>query len=311
MTQSHITTPPLAHFVTFYQAARLLNFSRAAEVLGSDQPSVSRRLKELERQMGQQLFIRGARGVTLTPAGEKLLELVAASVESFLRLPHLFAEEMAAAAPTQVRVAGGQQLLLSLLAPALFAFREHHPGVNVSVVSALKPEVVELVRSGRADVGLTSAASIPGDLAYDEVLRDTLGLFVHDGHSLSGRPVVGLAEIEPFPLLLPDVHSSTRVLLEEAFRSRGLVPKVGMDLQRWEVIREFVALGLGIAVVPSFVAVGLSGVSVVPIDHPFPTRSYGVLTSRLRHKTRPVRELIAAIGEQARTSSGDQALRST
>ena len=273
-------------------------------MLGSDQPAVSRRIRELEEMLGHPLFARlgGPRGVVLTPAGEKLLALTAGTVEELMRLPERFQEEVSREAPADVKVIGGQQLLLSLLAPALFAYRERRPNVNVTVSSALKPEVLEGVRSGSADVGLTSATRIPPDLAYDEVLSDRLVLIVPGQHELATSRKVTLEQVEPYPVLVPDVHSSTRKLVEEAFRSLDRTMRVGMDLQRWEVIREFVALGLGIAVVPGFVAQGLPGVIVVEVDFPFPPRSYGILTARTRHLTRPARELIEAVRSQAPTS---------
>jgi DNA-binding transcriptional LysR family regulator len=296
----------LTHLSTFYQAAQLLNFSRAAEALGSDQPAVSRRIRELEEQLGHPLFVRlgGPRGVNLTPAGEKLLELTAGTVEELHRLPQRFKEEMSRAAPQELRVAGGQQLLLSLLAPALFDFRAQRPAVGVTVTSALKPEVVEAVRSGAADIGITSASAIPADLAYDEVLSDRLVVIAPAKHELARLKSLDLASLAPYPLLVPDSHSTTRRLIEEAFRSQGLTPQVGMDLQRWEVIREFVALGLGVAIVPGFVADGLSGVRIVDLDFPFPPRSYGILTARTRHLIRPARELIEAIRLEAQKKPG-------
>jgi DNA-binding transcriptional LysR family regulator len=268
MSMRHGRPIGLTHLTTFYHAAQFLNFSQAAKALGSDQPAVSRRISELERQLGHPLFARlgGPRGVSLTPAGEKLLELAAGTVEELMRLPERFSEEMSQTGPQELRVIGGQQLLLSLLAPALFAFAERRPAVNVAVTSALKPEVIEAVRSGTADIGLTSATRIPRDLAYDEVLSDRI---------------------------------------DEAFRSLELTPRIGMDLQRWEVIREFVALGLGIAIVPGFVARGLSGTATLEVNFQFPRRSYGILTAKSQHLTRAARELIAGIRNAAEPKPAD------
>lgn len=298
MSETHDDEPakiPLTHLLTFYQAARSLNFSRAALALGSDQPSVSRRVKELEQLTGQALFFRGSRGVRLTPAGERLLELSAQPIEAILRLPARFAEEMASAPQVEVSVIGGQQLLLSLLGPALLPFQDRNPGVRVAVVNALKPQVIDGVRSGRADVGLTSATQIPADLHYDEVVSDELVLLLPSNHRLAGADRPGLVDLANETILLPDVHSTTRQLIISAFRDVGVPLLAGMELQRWEVIREFVALGAGVAIAPSFVAGGHPGVVAATLDRGFPRRSYGVLTARTRHLVSPARELIAAI----------------
>ena len=256
---------------------------------------MSRRLKGLERALGQSLFKRGARGVTLTPAGETLKRLTDEAVEALLTAPDRLAEEAGAARIIEVKVTGGQQLLLHLLAPSLLSFQADHPAVRVSTVSALKPEVIAAVRSGAADVGLTSAAQIPEDFAYEEVVNDELRLVLPARHPLAGGRRPTLEDIAAYPLLLPDVHSSTRALIVAAFREAGLELQPGTELQRWEVIREFVARGLGIAIMPSFVAEGLTAVTLRQVQWPFPRRSYGVLTSRTRHVSRPARDLIRLI----------------
>jgi LysR family transcriptional regulator, cys regulon transcriptional activator len=192
---------------------------------------------------------------------------------------------------------------LSLLAPALGEFQKAQPSTRVHVVNALKPAVIESVRSGEADLGLTSAALIPDDLFYEEVISNALELLAPADHPLATRRAIKLADIEPHPLLLPDVHSSTRRLIEEAFRREEIKLKPGMELQRWEVIREFVAMGLGVAIVPSFVSANLAGVVRIGLAYPFPRRSYGILTSRARHISSPSRNLIASISGAARPAA--------
>lgn len=286
----------LQHLLIFYRASTLLSFTRAGEVTGVGQPAVSRRLKELERILGHRLFERMARGVALTPAGERLRSLLAAPLEELMQVPGRLEQEMASAPSTEIVIAGGQQLLLSFLAPALFTFQRRHPELRVSVLNLLKPDIIDSVRRETADLGLVSGEEIPPDLEYHEVKRDRLCLLVPAGHPLAARRSVELAEVARHRLLLPDPRSSTRKLVEEALRVHSLQFRIGMELERWEVIREFVAMGLGVAVLPGFVAGGMPGARAIPIAHPFPPRSYGMVTSRSCPTSPLLGELMDAVG---------------
>jgi DNA-binding transcriptional LysR family regulator len=291
--------PSIHQLRSFYYSAIYGNFTRAAAALSTGQPSVSNHVKDLERALGARLFERRPRGVGLTPEGEILLELVGELVERVDRLKDEFDERCKRIMSNQVRLVASQQLLLNLLAPVLKRYQKANPSVQVIVHNRARPEVFAMVASGEAELGVAARAELPPGLAFEEILVDELVLIAPPDHPLARQAKVSLTDIARHPLLLPDRRSSTREVVREIFASRGLELKIGMELERWEVIREFVAGGLGVALVPSFCISGKdTRLAVKDVGEYFPRRSYGIVTRQGQYLAPAARTLAAAIKDE-------------
>jgi DNA-binding transcriptional LysR family regulator len=276
----------------FYYAALHGSFTAAASQLGTGQPTVSRRIKQLETRLGKKLFERRRRGAQPTEDGRVLLNLLGDVVERMDRLPRDFLEQSTRAVAPEVRIAGGQELLLDLVGPALRAFRAQHPDIRIVVSSGIRERVQAQVLEGTVDFGIASRFGLPIGLRFREILQDRLVLITAPGHDLDRRGPVRLGEVSPYPVLLPDRKSSTRQVIEQAFREQGLPVQAAMELERWQVIKAFVGMGFGVAVVPRFVARGGGGLAVRKIATPLPTLSYGVLTRHGGYLSPAARELV-------------------
>lgn len=280
----------------FYYAATRRSFTRAADELSTGQPSVSNHIKQLERVLGAPLFQRQRRGVELTPAGRALMDLAGPLVEAIDRLPHELAERTASLTVSEVRIAAGQELLLHLLAPVIQAFRREKPDVRLVVYARVREETQAMVARGDIDFGVAARAGLPSGLDFQEVLADELLLIVPWGHELADRDEISLADIARHPVLMPDRRSSTRRIIEEAFAQAGLELQIAMELERWQVIKEFVALDQGIALVPGF-SLGRDHdrFAVRRVHHSFPSLSYGIITHAGAYLSPPARSLIEAV----------------
>ncbi len=286
----------------FYYAATFRSFTRAAEKLSTGQPSVSNHIKLLERLLGVTLFHRHRRGVTLTDEGGILLELVSPLVEGIDRLEGEMGERAGGLAGQEVRLAAGQELLLHLVGPILEAYRRDHPAVRLVVYSSVRQQVHAMVSEDVVDFGIAARAGLPPDLESEEVLADELVLVAPAGHALAQEDQISLSDIARFPILMPAPESSTRRTIELAFEDSGLDLRVAMELERWHLIQEFVALGQGIALVPRFsVSGGGERLAIRHVRHGFPPLSYGIITRKGRHLSPATRSLIAAIRERGET----------
>jgi len=280
----------------FYYAATYRSFTRAAHQLATGQPSVSNHIKQLERLLGFTLFRRQRRGVELTPTGRILFELAGPLVEGIDRLPGELKEQASNLTVSEVRLAAGQELLLHLLAPVLQSFRRQNPSVRLIVYARVRSEAQAMVARGEIDFGVAARAGLAPGLDFQPVLSDRLVLIVPPDHKLAQGQDISLEEIARYPLLMPDSHSSTRHLIEEAFERSGLKLDIAMELERWQVIKEFVALNQGIALVPSFsLGDDRSRFAVKELGHPFPPLSYGIITRRGAYLTPAAHSLIEAI----------------
>lgn len=286
---------------SFYYAATHRSFTRAAHELATGQPSISNHVKQLEQVLGTSLFQRQRRGVELTPAGRILFELAAPLVEGIDRLPHELTERAAALTVSEVRFAAGQEMLLDFLAPVVQAFRHDNPSVRLVVHARVRTEAQAMVARGQIDFAVAARAGLPPGLDYQEVLADDLLLIVPPDHDLAARAEVSLAEIARFPLLMPDTRSSTRRVIEDAFAQGGVELTIAMELERWQVIKEFVALGQGIALVPAFSLGDDRRRFALPrVRYDFPRLSYGIITRAGAYLNPAARAFIDAV----RTRSG-------
>ena len=261
----------------FYYAGTYRSFTRAAEELATGQPSVSNHIKQLERLLGARLFQRQRRGVELTPAGRALLELAGPLVEAVDRLPQELAERTAALAVSEVRIAAGQELLLHLLAPVIQAFRGDNPTVRLVVYARIRSETQAMAARGEIDFGVAARAGLPPGLEFQEVLADELLLIAPWEHPLAEAEGVSIEKVARHPVLMPDRHSTAWHVIQEAFAQAGLGLEIAMELERWQVIKEFVAMGLGIALVPAFSLGEDTRFAVRRMEPPLPRLSYRII----------------------------------
>ena len=284
----------------FYYAATYRSFTRAAERLSTGQPTVSTRIKQLERLLGVSLFQRQRRGVTLSDEGRALLDLVSPVVEGVDGLTAELRERTRAGLRQEVRLAAGQELLLHLAGPVLRSYRRQHPGLRLIVYSHVRADVFAMVANDEVDFGIAGRAGLPAGLEFDEVLADELVLIAPRQHDLAQRDAIDLRDVARYAVLMPDAASSTRHTIEQAFSDHGLELQVAMELERWHVIKEFVALDFGIAIVPRFSVAGDERrLAIRPLSYRFPALSYGVVRRKGRRLPPLARALIEAIRERA------------
>ncbi|MBU1275004.1 MAG: LysR family transcriptional regulator [Proteobacteria bacterium] len=234
----------------FRQLARTGSFSKAAQATLRTQPAVSQQIKALETELGCTLVERsGRKGARLTMAGERLLAFcdLAHREEQTLR------EDLAALGDMPrgwLRLAAPLTTLMQLLPPLIAAYGRAHPQVELTLWDRPQNEVVQLVRSGEADLGLALATAAPRGLramAWKEV-RPVL--LVPKGHPLTqeAQPP-SLERISRHRLILPPPSTvpSHRSALDDLFRSQGLSCRRFMESANAEVSAALAEQGLGLA----------------------------------------------------------------
>jgi len=233
----------------FYEIAREQSFTRAADKLFLTQPAISLQLKALEEELGEVLLERSRKRIRLTPAGEILFQH---AQELFARLES--ARDEIAALQNVLRgrlVVGTSDTNCTYILPELLqAFREQFPNVELDIRNRMSPEVVHLVLENEVDFGLVTLPVRHRDLISRKLFERRDVLICPPDHPLGSRKYVRLEEVAEGPLLALERGSTSRQLMDEAFRQAGLVPLVAMNLGAVEVIKRFVEIGLGIALVP-------------------------------------------------------------
>lgn len=240
------TLVQLRYFVT---AAERGSMTAAADELRIAQSAVSSAVANLEHELRLQLFIRHrARGLTLTSAGERLLQQAR---DLLTRARDVEAEARGSGGSVSGPVAIGCFVTLApYYLPALFAScGEHYPDVELTVVEDEAEHLHQALRTGRIDFALTYGLGTPTDA---DLRRETIDLapahvIVPAGHRLADREAVDLAELATDPMVLLDLPYS-RDYFREVVASSGTAPDVRYRSRSYETVRSLVAQGLGYSI---------------------------------------------------------------
>src|SRR5690242_5299108 len=244
----------LRHLRYFVAVAEELHFGRAAERLNIAQPPLSRQIRDLERELGTPLFVRGARNIELTPAGRAFLpeaRLTLAQAERAQRT----AQRAARGETGRLRVAFIDAATLSGVLPDVLAFfRMHLPSIGLSLFEMDLPQQADALRDGRIDLGIVQNPPADAErwLRVETVFHDPLIAAVPRGHRLAGRKRLSLSELadEAFVLFPRTVAPMLYDDVIARCRAARFSPRIVQEAVGWHTVVSLVSAGIGIALVP-------------------------------------------------------------
>ena len=266
----------------FCQVARLGSVTRAAEALFLSQPAVTLQLQALERDLGQPLFERIGRRFSLTREGQVLYELARPLVEGLDGIDGEFRARLKGLQAGELHVAAGSSTILYLLPPLVQAFRERHPDVQLVLHNVTGKDGLGLLRADGCDLAVGSMLDVPADLAYAPVYSFDPMLIVPPGHPLAEKTPLRLEDLSPYGLILPPRRLTTYRLVDLVFQQRRVPYTVALEVGGWEVIKQYVAMGLGISIVTGICLTEADRSRLVArsLAEYFPQRSYGVVVRK-------------------------------
>jgi len=242
-------------------------FTRAADRVSVAQPAVSMQIRRLEAELGETLFHRGRRAVTLTAAGEALLPHARDALAAAERGRDTIASLRGVLhGRLRIGVAGPVDHRLAM---ALGDFHRAHPAIEIALTNQHNEPLLAAVSGGEMDatvVGL-GAQPLPPEVRARVVAIEPLVLAVRRGHPLGRRKTVALGELGDHPMITLTRGSGLRTLLENACQEAGFSPRITAETGELGSLVELAAEGLGVAVVPRSAVEG-ADVAVVRITRP-------------------------------------------
>ena len=235
----------------FLRAAETLNFSETAKQLHVSQPTVSKRIQDLERELNVTLFERGPGGLRLTDAGKTLQPLARKLIYNVRGLEDMMAS-------LQTEVSGHLNIACSTTAgkyilPRLAArFRQRYPHIHVSILSCTSENVALRLLEGEAHLGVVSREITQQGLESQEFFEDIITLIVPSHHPWVFHDTIKPEDLLEEPIIMREPTSGTRrvLLLELAKNDITLDDlKVFLELGNAEAIVRMVSEGYGISFV--------------------------------------------------------------
>jgi LysR family cys regulon transcriptional activator len=235
------------------EAARCnFNLTEVGNALFTSQSGVSKHIKDLEDELGVELFVRkGKRLLGLTDPGTELLEIVERILLDANNIKNLV-EQYSHRDEGQLTVVATHTQARYALPKVITDFKKSFPKVHLKLHQAGPAEIVSMLLSGEADIGVATEA------LADVKQLDTFpyytwhhAVIVPSGHPLEQLPKLSLQAIAEYPIVTYHEGLTGRARIDEAFATAGVTPDISMSALDSDVIKTYVELGLGIGIIAS------------------------------------------------------------
>ncbi len=264
----------LEQLTGFVEIAALGHFTRAAEHLHLAQPSLSRQISSLERELGVELFHRTRGNVTLTAAGERLLPIARRMLADAESARGEMAE-LAGLRRGRIRLGATPTLCTSLVVDVIADFRERYPGIDIEILERGSRSLIAALVEGALDLALivtsVSSGGARAVLEREPILSERLVAvsaaaaddpFARDARSPG--TAIELPELAAVAQVAFPENYDLRATMDAAFAAESLTPVIAVEGAEMDAALSFAERGIGVAVVPAMVAVNRPALRVTP-----------------------------------------------
>ena len=264
---------------SFCVAARVRSISKAADILGIGQPTVTTHVQKLEAELGTVLFDRVKRPIQLTTAGATLAKLASPLVDGIDALAEKTAD---AERHAPVAIASTPDIIPHTLLRVVRVFLARHPHIPLRVSSQKRREALEMVVDGDVDIGIVQTYETDDRLEFEGMFVYERVLITPAGHPLLDQPLESLAQLAEWPLILMSAGTHTRDILEQELSRRSVDYEVIVELDSLDMIKRYVALGMGVSVGPRLAIEpeDSESLGIVSLAHLLPVEQGGIVTLR-------------------------------
>lgn len=236
----------LRQLQVFEKVASHLNYSRAAEELYLSQPAVSMQIKQLEGHVGLALFEQMGKKIFLTEAGRELFHYARNIAQQLVEMEAMFDE---------MKGLGQGKLTLSVVntanyfTPQLLAtFCLRHPHINVQLQVANRDAVLKQLSDNSTDLAIMGQPPSGLDLSSKQFLDNPLVVIAAPSHPLAKLKKIKFAQLAEQSFLSREQGSGTRSAMERVFAQHHIQPRISMEMETNEAIKQAVQAGMGLGI---------------------------------------------------------------
>ncbi|WP_394375728.1 LysR family transcriptional regulator [Stutzerimonas frequens] len=239
-------------FVTlrlFVAIAETRSLTRAAEREHLALAAVSKRVSDVEGQLGVSLLYRQPKGVELTPAGHALLHHARNLLDNLQQLDADLSE-FSQGVKGHVRIHANTSAVIEFLPEDLSAFARQHPEVKIDLEERVSSDTLRALREGLTDIGIFAGHMPAEDLQVFPYREDRLVLVTPREHPLAGRECIALREAAGFDFIGLQQDASLHALLQQSAQQMGTPLRLRIQVRSFEAICRMIHTGMGIGVLP-------------------------------------------------------------
>lgn len=286
----------------FYAVANNGNITKASEELMISQPAISKSIKNLEQQLGGQLFIRTKRGVVLTDEGKEFYKYIKQAMEHISSAENKFTELINLETGC-IKIGVSTTLTREFLLPYLEKFHRLYPKINIQIMTNTSSELVPKLRNGLIDMMIINL----NDKNYDNDIEIRKWRKIEDcfvvnksfGYLLDRE--ISIKELNNYPLILQARESNTRMFLDSFAQKHETILKPNIELASYSLVIEFVKIGFGIGfVTKNYISKELKNNELIKLNikEKIPSRYIGIALSKNHLPNFSTKKLIEMITQK-------------
>lgn len=284
------------HYRIFYFVAKYGSFTKAAEILLSNQPNLTRTIRSLETSLGCTLFERSNKGVRLTPDGEKLYDHISIAFE------HIEAGEQEISSKNSLKkgvlsIGASEIALRCFLLPILNEYRQKYPGIQIKISNVSTPSAVTMLKNALVDLAfVTSPIESDPELSRKNLrpLREIAVCGEAFSYLVNPENPVSFMRIAKKPIVSLGPKTSTYEFYLKLFLEHGASFSSDIEAATADQILPLVRHNLGIGFVPVDFLEDItedSGIYEIPLKEEIPKRYITLLKKKGRTLSPPAKEL--------------------
>ncbi len=275
----------------FVKSAEYLNFSVAAKHLYITQSTLSQQIKQLEFELGFELFLRNSRHISLTEAGEEFLPFARKTIqdaEDGVQRLHDLQHVKAG----RLRV-GVTYSLSTVLTEGLLEFMKVFPDIKLEVCYKTVNELLALLKERELDFILSYKPLLDApDVDSMPLFENALALVVSKEHALAIKKRITLQELADIPLVLPSHDLQARMMLERLLEGKGVELSSKLELNETNILLQMVSTGSYATVLSTSAVFGSSRFRAIPIDDPANVMEASLLRLKGAYQKAAAREFV-------------------
>ena len=231
----------------FYVVANHSNITKASEELSISQPAISKSIKNLEEQLGGQLFVRTKRGVVLTEEGKEFYNYIKQEIEYINNAENKFTDLINLETGC-IKIGISTTLTKEFLLPYLEEFHSLYPKIDIQIITNLTSDLVPKLRNGLIDILILNLndKNYGNDIDIIKCRKINDCFVVNNKYKDLTLKEVSIKDLNNYPLILQAKGSNTREFLDNIARENGVVLKPNIELASYSLVVEFSKIGLGI-----------------------------------------------------------------